>query len=86
MTKPRSDSPITQSYQKGDHVKLILDKERSPDNHLHGKTGEIINVEFDDADTITGNSKDNFIYKIKLDNGKVPDIHFRRHDLKKIEK
>lgn len=76
---------ITQSLQKGDQVKLILDKENGPDNHLHGKIGEIINIEFDDAQSVTGNSEDNFIYTVRLENGDVPDIHFRRHDLKKTQ-
>lgn len=85
MTNPQSDAPIEQAYQKGDHVKLILDKEIGPDNHLHGKTREIIDVEFDDAASVTGDSEDNFMCKVKLDNGEVPDIHFRRHDLKHLE-
>jgi len=84
LIKPRSDSPITQAYQVGDQVKLILDKELGPDKHLHGKTGEIIDVQFDDAASVTGDSEDNFIYKIKLSNGKVPDLHFRKHNLKKL--
>ena len=75
---------MSNSFQVGDDVKLILDKENGPDNHLHGKTGEIINVEFDDAQSVTGDSEDNFIYTIQLENGDIPDIHFRRHDLKKI--
>jgi len=74
---------MSNSFQVGDDVKLILDKENGPDNHLHGKTGEIINIEFDDAGTVTGNSEDNFIYTIQLKNGDIPDINFRRHDLKK---
>lgn len=65
-------------------MKLILDKELGPDTHLHGKTGEIIEVQFDDAQSVTGDSEDNFMYRVKLDNGKVPDLHFRRHDLKKV--
>ena len=73
------------AFQKGDRVKLILDKERGPDTHLHGKTGEIIDIQFDDASAVTGNSEDNFIYTVELDNGAVPDIHFRRHDLKKLD-
>lgn len=67
-------------------MKLILDKERSIDNQYHGKTGEIIDVQFDDAGSITGNPEDNFTYTVKLDNGETPKIHFRRHDLKKVEK
>jgi ribosomal protein L21E len=71
--------------QVGDRVKLILDKEVSPDNKWHGKTGEIIDIEFDDAGSVTGDSEDNFMYKVELDNGEVPDIHFRRHDLKRVD-
>jgi ribosomal protein L21E len=74
---------MNNSFQVGDDVKIILDKENGPDNHLHGKTGEIIKIEFDDAQSVTGDSEDNFIYTVKLDNGDIPDIHFRRHDLKK---
>jgi len=76
---------IAQAFQKGDRVKLILDKETGPDTHLHGKAGEIIEINFDDAGSATGNSEDNFMYTVKLDNGEVPELHFRRHDLKKIE-
>jgi len=74
-----------EDYQVGDRVKLILDKERGPDTHLHGETREIIDVVFDDTGTVTGNSEDNFMYSVRLDNGDVSDLHFRRHDLKKIE-
>lgn len=73
-----------QAFQKGDEVKIIID-EVDPDMNLHGKKGEIINIEFDDADSVTGNPKDNFMYTIELENGEVPDIHFRRRDLRKIK-
>jgi ribosomal protein L21E len=72
------------AFQKGDEVKIIID-EIDPDMNLHGKKGEIINIEFDDAASVTGNPKDNFMYTIELENGEVPDIHFRRRDIKKIE-
>ena len=76
---------IAQAYQKGDRVKLILDKQTGPDTHLHGREGQIIEIDFDDAGSVTGDSEDNFMYKVELDNGEIPDIHFRRHDLKRIE-
>ena len=71
------------AFQVGDKVKLVLDKEVGPDTHLHGKKGEIIDITFDDAGTVTGDSEDNFQYQVELENGKVPDLHFRRKDLKK---
>jgi len=76
---------MAESYNVGDRVKLLLDKERSPDNQWHGATGEIIDIQFDDAGTVTGDTKDNFMYKIRLDDGTVPDIHFRRKDLKTLD-
>lgn len=71
--------------QVGDRVKLILDKEVSPDNKWHGQKGEIIDIDFDDAGSVTGDSEDNFILKVELDSGEVPDVHFRKHDIKRIE-
>ena len=76
-------SSNSQAYQVGDKVRLIIDKERGPDTRLHGKKGEIIDISFDNAGSITGDSEDNFMYKVKLESGEVPDIHFRRKDLKK---
>lgn len=72
------------AFQVGDEVKLILDKEVGPDTHLHGKEGEIIDISFDDAGSVTGDSEDNFQYKVELENGEVPNLHFRRKDLRRI--
>lgn len=78
-------SPITYTLQSRDRVKLILDKEQSPDNQYHGKTGTIADIEFEDANSATGDSKDNFIYTVELDDVEIPNIHFRRKDLKRVE-
>jgi ribosomal protein L21E len=72
------------SFQKGDRVRIVID-EIDPDMHYHGEEGEIIDIEFDDAASVTGNTEDNFMFKVELDSGEVPDIHFRRNDLKKVE-
>lgn len=71
------------AFQVGDKVRIIID-EIDPDMHLHGKEGEIVDIEFDDAGSVTGNSEDNFMYEIELEDGEVPDIHFRRNDIKLI--
>jgi ribosomal protein L21E len=71
------------SFKKGDKVKIIIDKV-DLDMHYHGKKGKIIDISFDDAASVTGNSEDNFMFKVELESGKVPDIHFRRNDLKKV--
>lgn len=71
--------------QIGDQVKLILDKEVGPDNQWHGKTGKVIDIQFDDAASVTDDPRDNFMYKVKLEDGSVPDLHFRRDDIALIE-
>jgi ribosomal protein L21E len=73
------------AFQIGDRVKLVLDKEGSPDNQLHGKKGEITDIQFDNLGETTGQPKDSFLYKVQLDSGHTPNIHFRRHDLRKLK-
>lgn len=72
------------SLQKGDKVRIVIDK-IDPDMDYHGKEGKIIDISFDDAGSVTGDSKDNFMFEVELEDGEVPDIHFRRNDLKKID-
>lgn len=72
--------------KKGDKVKIILDDENTPDaEKYHGKKAEIVDIDFDDAGSVTGDSEDNFMFKLKLENGEVPDIHFRRNDIIPLE-
>lgn len=68
----------------GDQVKIIIDTV-DPDNVFHGETGEIIDIMFDDAGSVTGDAKDNFMYTVRLSDGTIPDIHFRRSDLVRLE-
>lgn len=72
--------------KKGDKVKVILDDENTPDAmKFHGRTAEITEIEFDDAGSVTGDSKDNFMYSLKFKNGEEPNIHFRRNDIMPLE-
>lgn len=72
------------AFQVGDEVRIVIDK-IDPDMHYHGKKGEIIDIQFDDAGAVTGDSKDNSMYEIELESGEIPDIHFRRNDLTPLE-
>ena len=72
--------------KKGDKVKVILDDEQTPDTEkFHGRTAEIIDIQFDDAGSVTGDSEDNFIYSLRFENGEEPSIHFRRNDIMPLE-
>lgn len=72
------------AFQKGDRVRIVID-EIDPDMDYHGEEGKITDISFDDAASVTGNPEDNFMFKVELKDGEVPDIHFRRNDLKKID-
>lgn len=65
----------------GKRVKLILDKEVGPDNHLHGETGTITRVVADSAQDVTGDPMDSLLFEVELDSGEDPDLHFRWDDI-----
>lgn len=70
--------------QVGDRVKLILDKERSPDNKWHGRTGTITGIMADAASDVTGDEMDSRLFEVVIDDvpeDQQPDIHFRWDDL-----
>jgi len=71
--------------QVGDRVKLILDKERSPDNRWHGETGTITRITADAAGDVTGDEMDSLLFEVELDSGEAPDVHFRWKDLVPLE-
>lgn len=74
--------------QVGDRVKLILDKERSPDNRWHGEIGTITNITADAASKVTGDVMDSAMFEVELDDvpeDEQPEIHFRYDDLVLLE-
>jgi|APHM01.1.fsa_nt_gi hypothetical protein len=72
--------------QVGDKVKVVLDDEQTPDTErFHGREAKIIDIEFDDASSVTGDGEDNFMVEIEFEDGEKPEIHFRGRDLKIME-
>jgi ribosomal protein L21E len=72
----------------GDRVRLILDKERSPDNQWHGKTGTITRITADAAGDVTGDELDSLLLEIAIDGvptGEQPNIHFRYDDVELVD-
>lgn len=72
---------MVESLEVGQRVKLILDKERSVDNKWHGKTGIVTKMTADAAGEVTGNPMDSLMIEVELDDGTVPDVHFRYDDV-----
>lgn len=76
---------MSNAFMVGDTVRVILDQD-DPDQQFHDRKGEIVDIAFDDAESVTGDSEDNFMYTVRFDDGEEPDVHFRRNDLVLIER
>ena len=70
-----------QRPSKGDRVRVDIPNETDPDhNQYHGDHGQIVDVLMDDADAVTGDTRDRQLYRVALDSGETVD--FRRRDLR----
>jgi len=70
----------------GDRVKLILDKEQSPDNQWHGETGTITRITADAAGEVTADKMGALLFEVELDDvEEQPDIHFRWEDIEPLQ-
>lgn len=51
-------------------------KNAAPKTSGTARPKEIIDIQFDDAASVTCNSKNNFMYTVQLDDGEIPEIYF----------
>lgn len=69
----------------GDRVRVDIPDETDSDHpRLHGEQGEVVAVIEDDASDMTGDERDNVIYRVDLDAGDEVDLRWR--DLRPSEK
>lgn len=69
-----------QAFSKGDRVRIDIPDETDVDHQAyHGQHGRVVLVLNDDADAVTGDSRDSQIYRVALENGE--DIDFLQRDL-----
>lgn len=62
----------------GDTVRIDIPDTTDPDHDIHhGKTGEIIEVASDDASSVSGDRRDDAIYRVRLDGGEIADFRWR---------
>jgi hypothetical protein len=70
-----------QQFTEGDRVRVDIPDQMDVDHEpYHGEHGRIIAVFTDDADTVTGDTQDARLYRVRFESGEVTD--FRRHDLR----
>ena len=72
------------SYQVGDRVRVQIADPSDPDHRYHGETGRIEEVLEDDLSGVTGDSRDDFLYRVEFDDESLGRMSFRHHDLRSV--
>lgn len=65
------------SVDPGDRVRIDIPNRDDPDFQYHGEHGEVIEVIGDDAGASTGDERDSFIYRVRLNSGVQVDLRWR---------
>jgi len=67
-----------QRLSKGDCVRVDIPDEADPDHdQYHGSHGKIVAVLTDDASAVTGDTRDEQLYRVVLNSGKTVDFRWR---------
>jgi ribosomal protein L21E len=67
-----------QRFAKGDRVRVDIPDETDPDHEAyHGEHGRIVAELSDDADAVTGDGRDESLYRVVLDSGETTDFRWR---------
>ena len=65
-------------FSEGDRVRVDIPDETDPDYELyHGTHGRVVAVLTDDADSVTGDTRDKHVYRVALDTGEKADFRWR---------
>jgi len=65
-------------FTNGDRVRIDIPDETDPDyDRFHGCYGKIVDTIEDDADTVTGDTRDAVLYRVQLDDGTETDVRWR---------
>jgi hypothetical protein len=65
-------------FNIGDRVRIDIPDETDTDHErLHNRHGEVIDILEDDADNLTGDSRDAVVYRVQLDDGTKTDVRWR---------
>lgn len=70
-----------QRFTEGDRVRVDIPDKQDPDHpRFHGRQGIVKDIIKDDASDVTGDERDEVLYKVLLDDGTTMD--FRWQDLR----
>lgn len=67
-----------QQFEAGDRVRIDIPEKDDPDfDQLHGHFGTVIDVWRDDADDVTGDERDRYLYQVELTDGGTASLRWR---------
>jgi len=67
-----------QHFSKGDRVRIDIPDETDPDHEqYHGVHGHVVRVLTDDAEAVTGDKRDDRLYRVSLSTGETVDFRWR---------
>lgn len=67
-----------QRFSQGDEVRIDIPDESDPDHELyHGRHGEVITVFSDEADGVTADRRDTFLYRVEFNDDSTADFRWR---------
>lgn len=67
-----------QRFSKGDRVRVDIPDETDPDHdQYHGVHGQVASVLTDDAEAVTGDERDDQLYRVALNSGETADFRWR---------
>jgi ribosomal protein L21E len=65
-------------FDTGDTVRIDIPDETDPDHtQFHGSRGTIVEILSDDAGMLTGDDREQYIFRVELTNGKSIDVRWR---------
>jgi ribosomal protein L21E len=67
-----------EQFTKGDRVRVDIPDTTDPDHdRYHGVHGTVVDVLEDEVSEVTGDDRDETIFRVELENGKTADFRWR---------
>lgn len=67
-----------EQFTKGDRVRVDIPATTDPDqDRYHGVHGDVVDVLKDEVSEVTGDDRDEAIFRVELDNGETADFRWR---------
>ena len=64
--------------RQGDQVRIDITDTTDPDfDHYHGRLGTVVETLSDNASEMTGDARDDVLYRVEFDDGKQQDFRWR---------